>query len=86
MLTTLSGLDSLYSFGRNPISPFYTSDSLVIRDNDLLPNLKGFGNPLTELVTPRMKIVFADNDALKNLEGFIASVAYAPWGLEKTAL
>ena len=70
VLTTLSGLDSLYSFGRNPTTPFYTPDSLVIRDNDLLPNLKGFGNPLTELVTPRMKIVVADNDALKNLEGF----------------
>lgn len=47
----------------------YIPDSLVIRSNNQLLNLKGFGNPATVTATPLMNIVVADNDAMTNLEG-----------------
>ncbi|MCK6691752.1 MAG: hypothetical protein L6Q97_06565, partial [Thermoanaerobaculia bacterium] len=68
VLTTLSGLDSIYTFGG--FSANFTPESLVIQNNDQLLNLKGLGNPLTRMATPWMNVLVADNDALTTLEGF----------------
>jgi len=65
-LISLTGLDSIHSFGYSPGQWIY--GSLIIRNNDLLPKLSGFGNPST-IWNLFVNVLISDNDALVSLEG-----------------
>lgn len=82
-LTTLAGLDSIYAFGQSTVDWFSSlGDSLVVRNNDLLVNLSGFGNSAGTQTKAATDIIIAGNKALKTLEGleFLTGTGFYYYG------